>query len=154
MFEFDMNRKMKLAWLGLSPLILVYTLGVHIVDPEIPIFVRIGFVISSIVYAGLLIYIINMVRGSSVNTRGDDIIPVKLSAWSYLWRGLLAYYGQVLIILLLQSILPIHINVKEFTPLERLGWTVPSLLFSVIAAWAFFSRNRLGQIKFLLAGAR
>ncbi len=154
MFEFEVNRKMKLAWLGLSPIILIYTLGVHITDPAIPIFVRLAFIASSIIYAGLLIYVINAVRGSSVNTKGDDIIPVKLNGWSYIWRGVVAYFGQVLIILLFQTVLPIRINVQEFTYLERLGWTVPSCLFSVMAAWVFFSRDRLGQIRCLLSGAR
>ena len=154
MFEFELNRKMKFAWLGLSPIILIYTLGAHIVDPAIPIFLRLAFVVSSIIYAGLLIYVINAVRGSSVSSKGDDIIQVKLNGWSYIWRGLVAYFGQVLIIFLLQAVLPIHINIQEFTYSERLQWMIPSLLFSVIAAWLFFSCNRIGQVKSLLSGAR
>ena len=106
MFEFEVNRKMKLAWLGLSPLILIYTLGTHIFNPAIPIFVRLAFVVSSSIYAGVLIYVINAVRGSSVNTRGDDIIQVKLNGWSYVWRGLVAYFGQALIILVFRTVLP------------------------------------------------
>ncbi len=154
MFEFEVNSKMKLAWLGLSPMIFLYSLGVHVVDPAISIFVRLAFIASSIIYAGLLIYVINAVRGSSVNTKGGDIIQVKLSGWSYFWRGLVAYFGQVLIILLIQAVLPIHINVQEFTYPERLGWTVPSLLFSAMAAWLFFSRDRIGQVKALFSGTR
>lgn len=154
MFEFEVNRKMKLAWLGLSPLILIYTLGTHIFNPAIPIFVRLAFVVSSSIYAGVLIYVINAVRGSSVNTRGDDIIQVKLNGWSYVWRGLVAYFGQALIILVFRTVLPINIHVQEFTYIERLVWTVPSLLFSVVAAWLFFSRDRIGQARLLFIRTR
>jgi len=150
----EINKKMKIAWFWLSLLILIYTIGVRIIDPEIAVWIRLLFVLACSLYSGLLIFVINAVRGSNVNTKGDDVINVKLGAWSYVWRGLVAYFGQIVVILIIQIFLPLHIDLREMSYVGRLGWFAPSFIFSTVAAWLLFSRDREGQFKAILGGIK
>lgn len=153
MFEFEFNSKMRNAWI-MSTLYLLFVIAIRLMHPEESWVAKIVLISICVINPGILIFAVRAVRGSNADWKNQDIDAKKLSAWGYMWRAGVGYFSQVPILLLLQTVVPFHLDASKFTAFELAAWCVPSMVIAVIGTWVIFSRNRREQFAYVLSSIR
>jgi hypothetical protein len=138
---------MKKAWL----ILLIFGVMITILPPAKSPF-SVGFLLISIVghaiYTALVIFLLRKLATE------DGLLKSKkpIMIWGYIWRAMIVFYVS-LIPAVLATLIVIGVQPYPSFPIffftSALQW-----LFSIVAVWCIFSKDRKSQIRWLLSLAR
>jgi hypothetical protein len=150
---FASNTRFLLAWV-LSSFVLLSFSTLSLINPDLSSVDAwaLGSLIA--VNAAVGIYLIRVVRGPNEDWRDYSLDGPKLSALGYAWRSSVAGLASNVLLQTGLAVFAVDASVSQFTPAWWLGMELCTLLGMAVSAWLLFSRDRLGQLRFLATTIR
>jgi len=143
MLRVSFNSKMWIAWGVLAFLAIGYELGRGLMQADAA---TASIMLSIALFNPLyLVWLIRALHGPKLVPSDEPPFILPTSAWGFIWRCYIVYFVQLGISAMILQALP----VGKIT--EALPWELFFLISSPIATWLLFSRDRKGQLSYILA---
>ena len=105
-------------------------------------------------HAALSVYVVRLVRGPNKNWRDYSEDAAPLSAWGFGWRAVVASLCGMMVLYAVATALRFDYTRIEFTIALMIAWEAPLGLATAVSAWVLYSRDRRGQLKYVLGTLR
>lgn len=109
--------------------------------------------VSSAVCAGFVFYCLVNMHGGIKRSRKAPYHEMSIGIWGYFWRGFLIFYLSFACILFIAFIFNLKNAKVEFFVLF-ITTSILNFLFIPLITWIFFSKDRKGQINWVLSFLR
>lgn len=155
MFSLKFDSAMKKGWFWLAFLTISNSL-LQFIRTDLDSLTKVVLFFILILNAGILVQLVDRI-GSNKDNSEELIIKVpNFSPWGYVWRGYIAIWSMIPILVFIKSIVPIQLpTVKgQFSTFDLILLEPLFFAMAAIAIWTLFSKNRVGQLKFIVSGFR
>jgi hypothetical protein len=138
------------AFLILSLLTIIMT-GMEYMRYETSLATKVIYFFITVFDAAFIVAMINSLCRKPLADFSDAVAGTGFNTWGYLWRSFISYFSFIPLWTLLVTIIPLNFPDRGDYDSRTLLLMLPiAMACWTFAIWLLFSRNRLGQIKFLL----